>query len=311
MLAPRFDYFIALARERSFTRAAEQLHITQQTLSNYIAQLEKELGNQLFIRHIPLELTFAGETYLRHALTIYSQMQTLQHEMDDIAQNEKGILKIGVAFSRGHIVLPRLLTAYQKKHPFMHVRLIEAPNENLVTKLLNKDIDLAILNFTQNQPGVVLRDFYDEENVLFVSDELLNNIYGANKDVILKQLQVMPNMSLLRDCPFVLMNEDNIAGRIARDYLTQEGFTPNIKVESDNIETLLSLCVEGCGACFCPENFALKTLPPEKLAKLHTIRLGEDAKYKIYFGYLKQSYQWRSIDKFIDEAVQFVENQEL
>ena len=57
MNTPRFDYFIALARERSFTKAAKQLHITQQTLSNYVAQLEKEIGSTLFVRNIPLKLT--------------------------------------------------------------------------------------------------------------------------------------------------------------------------------------------------------------------------------------------------------------
>ncbi len=308
MLAPRFDYFIALARERSFTRAAEQLHVTQQTLSNYVAQLEKEVGNALFIRHIPLELTYAGEIYLRHAITIYNHMQDMQHEMDDIAQKEKGVLRIGIAFSRGHIILPRLLTAYQKKHPFMQIRLLESPNENLAPRLINKEIDLAIGNFTQAFPGIEMRDFYDEEGVLLVSDKLLSEIYGANKEVILKQFAVMPDLSLLRACPFVLMNEENIAGRIARNYLQRYGLSPNVKVESDNIETLLSLCVEGCGICFCPESFARKTLTAEELAELHIIHLGEEAKYKIRFGYLKQAYQWQSVNKFIDEALEFHAN---
>ncbi len=52
------EYFVALARERNFTWAAEQLHITQQSLSTHVAGLEKELGCQLLIRHVPLELTY-------------------------------------------------------------------------------------------------------------------------------------------------------------------------------------------------------------------------------------------------------------
>ena len=60
-------YFTVLARERNFTRAAEQLHITQQSLSSHIAGLEKEFGCKLIIRHVPLELTYAGEVFLRYA----------------------------------------------------------------------------------------------------------------------------------------------------------------------------------------------------------------------------------------------------
>ena len=61
------EYFIVLAQERNFTRAAERLHITQQSLSSHIAGMEKELGSQLLVRHVPLELTYAGEVMLRYS----------------------------------------------------------------------------------------------------------------------------------------------------------------------------------------------------------------------------------------------------
>ena len=61
------EYFVVLAQERNFTRAAERLHMTQQSLSSHIAAMEKELGCQLFVRHIPLDLTYAGEVMLRYA----------------------------------------------------------------------------------------------------------------------------------------------------------------------------------------------------------------------------------------------------
>ena len=64
------DYFLVLAREKNFTRAAEVLHITQQSLSSHIAGLEKELGCTLVVRRTPLELTYAGRTFLRYAESI-------------------------------------------------------------------------------------------------------------------------------------------------------------------------------------------------------------------------------------------------
>ena len=62
-----FDYFLALARERSYTRAADALHITQQSLSAAIAALERELGCPLVVRRTPLELTYAGRVFLQYA----------------------------------------------------------------------------------------------------------------------------------------------------------------------------------------------------------------------------------------------------
>lgn len=61
------EYFIVLARERNFTRAADALHITQQSLSAHIANLERELNAPLLVRCTPLQLTYAGRTFLRYA----------------------------------------------------------------------------------------------------------------------------------------------------------------------------------------------------------------------------------------------------
>ena len=68
------DYFVMVARERSFSRAAERLHITQQTLSAHIAGLEKELSTKLLVRSIPLELTYAGEVFLGYAADLQRKL---------------------------------------------------------------------------------------------------------------------------------------------------------------------------------------------------------------------------------------------
>ena len=66
------QYFLQVARRRSFSQAAEELFITQQTLSASIASLEKELGCKLFVRHIPLELTYGGELFLQYARAFFT-----------------------------------------------------------------------------------------------------------------------------------------------------------------------------------------------------------------------------------------------
>ena len=79
------DYFIMVAREKSFTKAAQRLYITQQTLSAHIASIEKELGCSLFVRHVPLELTYAGQVFLKYALDFQKRHRSMEQEFNDIA----------------------------------------------------------------------------------------------------------------------------------------------------------------------------------------------------------------------------------
>ena len=104
------EYFAAVADKRSFTRAADQLHITQQTLSAHIAALERELNCQLLLRRTPLELTYAGEVFLRYALQFQREYQALRHEFCDITGNQKGLLRVGIAYTRGRILMPRIIS---------------------------------------------------------------------------------------------------------------------------------------------------------------------------------------------------------
>ena len=95
------DYFLVLAREKNFTRAAEALHITQQSLSSHIANLERELNCTLVVRRTPLELTYAGRTFLRYAESIGQTRQAMEREFCDISENQKGELRVEIG--RAHV----------------------------------------------------------------------------------------------------------------------------------------------------------------------------------------------------------------
>lgn len=90
------EYFIAVAAKRNITKAAEELHITQQTLSAHIAAIENELACQLVVRSNPLELTYGGEVFLRYATKFYENYQSMWNEFNDLTNNQRGKLLIGV-----------------------------------------------------------------------------------------------------------------------------------------------------------------------------------------------------------------------
>lgn len=294
------DYFAMVARERSFTRAAERLHITQQTLSSHIAALEKEVGCALLVRHIPLELTYAGEVFLQYALEIRRKKEAMLQELGDIAHNEKGRLRIGISHTRGHTIMPEIITRFQQRYPLVQVQLSEATNEALHAKLLSGEVDLVVASYFQEVvQGVELEDFYQEEVVLLAADSLLEQIYGPEKERVLEQVRQREELTPLKDCPFVLNNQTDIAGRIERQLMSRAGFFPVVRAESNNTETLLDLCLREVGACFCPENLVGPTLNAEReRGKIHLLRFGTQTRYMIRFGYLKGC-RWSMIRNFI------------
>ena len=98
------EYFAAVASEHSFSKAAKRLGITQQTLSANIAALERELGCTLFVRHVPLELTYAGTVFARYAQRFRRDRDALGQEMRDIAGDQAGVLRVGVAYTRSRAI---------------------------------------------------------------------------------------------------------------------------------------------------------------------------------------------------------------
>jgi len=297
------DYFVVLARERSFTKAAQQLHITQQSLSAHIAALEQELGAPLVVRKVPLELTYAGTVFLRHANDIQRDLNTMRQEFCDITRNQRGLLRVGVALTRGHTVMPPLVYAFQQQYPNISIELTEGANETLYRKLLNGETDLAIANFTSGLPGIELRDFHSEEVVLLLSHTLLTKLYGIQTAEILTQLD-RGDLTPLSTCPFLKGNPGDISSHIGQSVLQKAALRPQISASSGNMETLLSLCALGVGACFCPESIARAALSPEQMASLHIIRLGNQARYQIRFGHLKQSYPWNILSEFMRIALE-------
>lgn len=296
------DYFITVAREKSFTKAAEHLHITQQTLSAHIAGIEKELGTQLILRNVPLRLTYAGEVFLKYATDFQQKYSDMQKEFQDITKNTKGKLRIGIGYTRGRAIMPLLIDEFQKIYPLIQIELIEDSNEMLQKYLLDREIDLAIASFPDSLPGIELYPFYHEEVALLISNTLLEDLYGDRLDEIVTEIN-NGNLSVLKDCPFVLGTEDGVTGKISRFFMKRAKLDPVIKAQSDNMETLLALCRRGVGACFCPRNLKRMTLSGKEIAGLKVFPLSDDAKYQIRFGITKQNYQWKVVQEFMKTAV--------
>lgn len=293
------DYIITTANEKSISRAAKVLHITQQTLSAHISSVEKELGSKLFIRHVPLEITYAGKEFLKYAEVIQQQVNGLRRTFDEIAGEEKGLLKIGVTDNRDRIVLLPIILKFQKEHPKIQIKVIENANDVLIQQLSKGELDICISDFSIPQSGIIQTSLYRERVVFVVQKALFKSLYNSRTEYVIQNIQQKGDFKLLQDCPLLFGHEQDIAGKFSRRLIETFDHPPMIAVEAENMGLVLGLCAEGLGGCFCPEIIARNTLSSRQLENVFIITLGKQFEYDIQLGWKNQ---WSVIDAFVQTA---------
>jgi DNA-binding transcriptional LysR family regulator len=154
-------YFVAVAEERNFTRAAERLHIAQPPLSRQIQQLEEDLGVQLFERNSrPLRLTDTGRFFYTHALQLLAQTAELQAMTKRVGKIEHK-MSVGFVGSTLYGMLPRIIRRFRQTHPDVEVTLHEMSTMDQIKALKEGFIDVGFGRIRHDDPSVrrvVLRE---------------------------------------------------------------------------------------------------------------------------------------------------------
>lgn len=249
------EYFLVAAEELNFTKAAKKLYISQQSLSNHISNLEKEFDVVLFNRTSPLTLTYAGRALKSKGRELLDLRDETYKEIADIKDFSTGQLSIGVSHTRGRVILPEILPAYQSQFPGIELRLVEGNSSQLASDLLHGNIDLMIdlLPFTAENVETV--PICGEEILMIVPDEILNRTYPGRLEEIKETLASSLDMRLLEKCPFILLKKGNRVRTIADEIFEEAQMTPRVVLETENIETVLALCAKGMGITFYPKMF--------------------------------------------------------
>ncbi|MDD5800305.1 MAG: LysR family transcriptional regulator [Coriobacteriales bacterium] len=292
------DYFVAVAEERSFTKAAQRLAVTQQTLSANIAAAERELGVKLLVRRTPLDLTYAGEEFLRYARRFQRERRTMVREFQDIAGDERGVLRIGVTSTRGHIIMPSSIAAFQRQHPGIRVVLNEGENEELVQTLCEGRLDMVVATLEDTNSQLTVHKLFREEVVLLAAQTLLDRTLGDSQESALQRAERSGDLGGMGDVPFLLVGKKDTPGTVAREAFERSGIHPDIKVVSKNTETLVALALRGVGACFCPAELVATTFPNPEDAGMRVVHLGPRARYDISVAWRSTQHPWSIIIAF-------------
>lgn len=138
-------YVVAVARERNFTRAAEQLHVAQQALSQQVRAVEEMLGVQLFDRAArPVKLTAAGEVFVQEAKRALSVSERVYERTSAAARGELGTIRLAYTFAIAYETLPVLLNAFGEDAPQVKVTSREMFGADMLASLREDGVDLAI-----------------------------------------------------------------------------------------------------------------------------------------------------------------------
>lgn len=253
------EYFMTVAEELNITKAAERHFITQQALSSHIIKLENELGIRLFNRTPSLSLTYAGSRLLRAATQIMDIKRQILNEIDDINNNRRGEIKLGVSHTRGRALLPEILPLYNMSHPLVEISLVEGNTENLEYQLQHGMIDLMIGFAPVMLDGVETIPLLKDRLFVVMPRKFMTRVFGDKTDVMREKYLQSADIVPFKECPFLLLKKGNRVRSLIDFYFKTKNITPTILLETENIETAFALSLKGMGITVYPEMF-LKNL---------------------------------------------------
>jgi len=236
----QFEIFLAVARARSFTRAAEALHLSQSTLSVHVSELERELGVRVFDRvGRAVTITEAGRLLEEHARRIASTLASARQTIDELRGLQRGSLVIGASTTPGIYVLPAVVADFRLRYPGIAVSLRTANSWAIEERVRADEVDLGIVGghiLRPTEPCVAAGLL--DELVLIVAP---GHAWARRREVASSELAAIP----------LLMREEGSATRqVTERALRQAGVKFTAAMELDHIEAIKQAVMAGLGVAF-------------------------------------------------------------
>lgn len=242
MTLKRLEYFLAVAEELHFGRAAERLGMAQPPLSRQIQQFEQELGAVLFNRgRGAITLTQAGSRLLERGRDVMRGIEDTRLEIRRIGQGAEGRLRIGFVGSSSYGILPNIIKAFRAEYPGVSLSLMPMNNANLYRSLIRREIDVAFARPTLEDPEFVTKKLCDEELIVAVPDTLdLPEGPVDLRDLAGESFVLYPEFPRPSYADFVLAQCQSLGIEVSERVFTMD------------LQTALSLVAIGEGICVVP-----------------------------------------------------------
>jgi DNA-binding transcriptional LysR family regulator len=283
----QLEYFQMVSKLKSITKAAENLNVSQPSVTVAIKKLEEELGVSLFDRNFKkLVLTAEGQIFLKRAEKILSAARYALDEMHGCRAANKVNIKIGITPIVGAMIFPDIFEKFQIEYSDAKVSFREE-GSLMIRELLQKgELDLGILITSNISP---------ELEKIVIATEQIHVCFAAGHS--LQRLSAVPFSSLKKEA-FVLFKEDTYSRQMILDECERQQVVPSIGFSSRQIETILGLVEKGVGISFLPEIII------KKHANIFSCPLLEPLFIEVGIAWNSQRYQSKDAKMFVDFIAQ-------
>ncbi len=238
--------FLAVAQSKSFSRAAEHVHLTQPAVSKRIIQLEEELGVQLFDRiGRQVSLTEAGIIFQTRARQLINELEQSLSEMRSLDGEPGGTLSIGISHHLGLHRLPSVLREFSRLHPKVNLDIQFMDSEKAHEDVSRGDIELAAITFSSEPTDKISSILLWRDRLCFVVCK--DHALASESGITLKRLAKLPCL---------LPSMATYTGRIIRNCFEQEKLSLSPVLNTNYMETLACMTEVGLGWSVVPETLA-------------------------------------------------------
>lgn len=221
-------YFLSIVKLGSFTKASEELCITQPTLSHQIRQLEDELGCELLdrsARHV--RLTNAGEIFAEFAMRSAKEVENGKLAIQEFRGLRKGSLKFGVISSFINSLLPPVLSRFQTEYPGIHLQVLELPTGDLEAQVREGELAFGVAYGPASSEHVAWQDLFFEELALIVAE---NHSHARWPSI---------GFADIAEVPLALLTREYISRKMIDASFLEAMRTPIVRIEMNSIDAIL------------------------------------------------------------------------
>ena len=284
----QLTYLVAVAEEGNFTRAASRCGVAQPSLSQQIMNLEHELGEPLFVREPRrARLTEAGQTAYRHAREVLRGTSRLEEAFEQRETLGTGRLSVGAIPTISPYLLPEICQAFLEDYPQISIRMLEAKTSELLERTVAGELDLAIASDVDSRErrrhALVVREVFRESLVLAMPE----------RHELAQGRQVLAPGRIPRE-ELILLKE----GHCLSDQVLEvcRGRREAVRIECEQLESLLALVAAGLGVAVVPEMSARRRAP----AGVAYRRLGNPEPQRIISVVRRRSKPAPAAARFVD-----------
>lgn len=295
------EYFLAVVEYRNFTKAAQSLYISQQSLSENIRRLEEEIGTPLLNRGRTLTLTPAGECFVSGGRKILNTQDKMLREIAAVSNTCRSTIVLGVQPFDMPPFLPQAISRFTKQYPEYEVSVAPAHSTEVA--------DLTFYGGPVEKGLESIPLITGDPYAVVVNRALARQVFGGEWASVEAELLEEQRLSVLRTLPFLLLYENKRLHPTQEAVFQAAGFSPVEAFKSEDAGLLVSLCSTGTGAFLGPEDYCRRRfgalLNPE-VGSLRCYPIQDVPPTSLSVTYPKGKHLNQAEKRFVDELRQVI-----